>query len=496
MTNHYDSIIFYFWLPEVELTDLYTGQHKWWFSHSSLFSIAIFYGPYIEQDKFFLNGPQRIYYFSRRWSLKSIIEYLKSNRICHSPMLSFVIESTIELDIKSIRDSGLYKYAIIGDTHHLSSPITRSLILLSETKTDLYSVSHTAHKTLFSSSLAIPQVNSPFSEIDSIRNFVSCEYDQRLPFVAYFGVTSDDHHPLRSLYASSLVRSNNDRIHFFPRMHINDWLSQLSKVPAVITCSLNGLPSYQTYAPLLFGTCLITDPLSPYSRLGKFLEHGHNCLIYKSLKELNDLIDLIYSKPGKIKEIGLNGHELIGNIVSSRQDCLQLFGSDLISHPYKYDFSARSFTATISYLGLTVAYIYEVVQELHRLTNWLDIYIYSDNPACKLSDALRILPRINIKQFNSRAILSIRASSSILLAIKTSENQDNIAPATLNCTILLSLPINIDFATNPKLFSKLKPVGLERALHNPNNFSISEQFVPDFFQISYIDPIQFSSSAS
>ena len=131
MRTHFpDSIICYYWLPESDLTNIFTAQHKWWFSHCMLFRTIIFFGPQIKTDRSFVSGPFRIFIFSSTWDIASIHSYLLNKQISFNPLLSFVIEKGLDLSPLSETPPQLFKYAIVGDTHHLSNPISSSLFIL------------------------------------------------------------------------------------------------------------------------------------------------------------------------------------------------------------------------------------------------------------------------------------------------------------------------------------------------------------------------------
>ena len=186
----------------------------------------------------------------------------------------------------------------------------------------------------------------------------------------YYGAIADPFHPKRTYILNKIMNSGRESValRFKPRLQPKEWQESLAKDAASFTCSLNGVPSLQSYAPLTCETCLITDPLSEKSILGSHLIHGTNCLIYHNEKEAMEVLEFVRNKPDDVREIAHAGTNLFYSITPTIDESLKNYCENTNELASKFlDTSYQQKKIKLNPHAVTACYGYEIVQELHRL---------------------------------------------------------------------------------------------------------------------------------
>ena len=396
----FDAIVFYFWLPEEELNTIFLGVHKWWFAHGLGYRRCIFYGPNIKQFKTFKHGEIDLYAIPSaqiKWGL--LREFLDRQSISHNPILSIVVEGDRLPNRKELNAASIPIQCFVADTHHMSNPINAAVAYISEVGASMVFVSHSPHRKIFADCLglnAYPLCYTPNDASGVVLNPVG----KRGAHACYYGAISDPFHPERSYILKKITSSSRGSValDFKPRLQPIKWLESLSKDIASFTCSLNGFPSVQSYAPLLCETCLITDPLSEKSELGPHLRNGENCLIYRDEEEAVDVLEFVLNKPDEARAIARAGNSLLHRITPTLNKSLQDYCEN--TNQLASSLSERSYAQqkiNLNPYAVTACYAYEVVQELHRLCRRLFIFIQGETKVADyIKDYVTILPRVTV----------------------------------------------------------------------------------------------------
>ena len=396
----FDAIVFYFWLPEEELNTIFVGIHKWWFAHGLAYRRCIFYGPTIKNFRHFKNGTMDLYAIPSsliKWL--ALREFLAKKSISYNPVVSIVVEGDRLPNGKELNAASMPIQCFVADTHHMSNPVNAAIAYISEVGASMVFVSHFPHRKIFADCLGLniyPLCYTPNDTNGLVLNAVG----KRGSYACYYGVISDPFHPERSYFLKKIMSSSRGSVplDFKPRLQPTKWLESLSKDIASFTCSINGFPSVQSYAPLLCETCLITDPLSERSELGPHLKNGENCMIYRDEEEAIEVLEFVRNKPDEVREIARAGNSLIHRITPT-------FNKSLQDYCKNTNTSASIFSGTLhpqqkinlNPHAVTACYGYEIVQELHRLCKRLFICIQGETKIAEyIKDYVKILPRVTV----------------------------------------------------------------------------------------------------
>ena len=395
----FDAIVFYYWLPEEQIENIFIGEHQWWFVHGLAHKTCVFYGPTITQSRTYIKGPIKIVTipaFFIEWS--RLREFLWMQQIAKKPILSIVVENGILPEPSNVAKSLIPVHCLVADTHHTSNPITTSILYMLEIRPIMITVSHSPHRRIFSDCLSVhvePLAYAP--QISGNHNKTNTKTNQS---VTYYGTIFDPYHPERSHTLKTILNSaqSENLLLCKPRMKPSDWHTSLSKDMATLTCTINGFPSIQSYAPLIYATCLITDQLSSRSDLGAHLKHEENCLVYKNEQEALELLHRANKDVQYIKKIGLAGKRLLHMIAPKRSDRLLNYKNQLDHTAWSSKKQVNNYEITDANKdAITATYAYEIIQEMHRLSGRLYVNIIGIGSLSALSkDYLGILPRLEI----------------------------------------------------------------------------------------------------
>ena len=405
----FDAIIFYFWLPEDELTTIFSGKNKWWFMQGMGYKKCVFYGPNIRIFKHFIQGPIEFYAVPSSHIKFSLLRgFLFDNHISRNPILSIVVEGGIVPEQNELIGALIPIQCIIADTHHTSNPLSFAVSYVSEVAASMVFVSHSQHRKIFSDCLGIavyPLVWTAKEMSSTALNLVSAKGSR----ASYYGIIEDLFHPERTHILKKIKGSEkgDTYLNFKHKLNPNKWLESVSEDIALFTCSLNGSPSVQSYAPLLCETCLITDLLTEKSDLGSHLINGVNCLIYKNEAEAIQALEFVINKPDEVREIGRAGTKLLNKIVPEfgcnlHNYCLNTnyLASVLAEKPYVHCLININLDA---YLACCV---YQLMQELHRLSASLFVAIRGNTKISNhIRDYAKILPRLLVLESSSFDLL-------------------------------------------------------------------------------------------
>jgi predicted O-linked N-acetylglucosamine transferase (SPINDLY family)/glycosyltransferase involved in cell wall biosynthesis len=399
-TVFFDAIIFYFWLPEEELKSIFDGMHKWWFAHGLGYDRCVFYGPKIKAFKHFKNGKMDMYAIpSDRFTLEKLKEFLAKQNISHNPIVSIVVEGDRLPSAEELVSASLPIQCFVADTHHMSNPLTAAISYLKKVGASMVFASHSPHRRIFSDCIGINAYPIVYTPNDTFGATLKITDKTDLQ-TCYYGTVADLFHPERSYYLKKIMESGETsaNIKFKPRMQPRAWLESLSKDLASFTCSLNGFPSVQSYAPLLTGTCLITDCLSEKSDLAPHLKHEVNCLIYNNESEAIRILNWIKSNPEDATKIAKEGNKLLHQITPTFDKALAYYcqnTNDLHGSISVFPDSRSKIHLDLN--AVTACYAYETIQEIHRLCKKLAIVIQGETETSKyLKDYITILPRVEV----------------------------------------------------------------------------------------------------
>jgi len=470
------TIVCYYWLGEEELDTIFVGEHKWWFSHCMLFSHCVFYGPKITRDREIWQGGLRISIYSQSWSLEEIERTMGLYDMNGDSLLSFVVESGLSLPVEELKRSKLKKLALVGDTHHLSNPISSAIELLERICVDAFCISHKAHEEIFRLGTQIKIVDFPYSEVDSMGSLEEALVFRRVRMATYCGNRSDLFHPRRTIVVNRLIDARCG-VEIVPRQQIKEWLGIVRQSSLSVTCSLNGFPSYQSYAPLLFGSCLVTDTLSTRSRLGYVLRDGVNCLMYSGYEELVEAVCWAGKNLEVVRKIGVEGRKTVAEIVNGRFKTLMEFARLMDKED--------GFESRITCNDEDGIYLYEVVQEIHRNAEEIVVTIEADTlqKAEKYQRILEILPRVSVVSLakgkggkcgskgNSGSCTHVGITATRISGIES---------------VLSSIRLDIEIPSGMvSRINEQKAVGLTGNMTDITPFPIFEQRVPAGWRISW-----------
>ena len=396
----FDAIVFYFWLPEEELNTIFVGMHKWWFAQGLAYNRCIFYGPTIKNFRHFNYGTKDLYAIPSdiiKWG--ALQEFLAKQSISHNPVVSIVVERGAQPNSEELIGASMPIQCNVADTHHMSNPITSALAYISEVGATMVFVSQDQHLKLVSDCLGFNASLTVYTPNDEFAGALSSK-DQRGLYSCYYGAIADPFHPKRSYILKKILNSTRGSValDFKPRLQPKEWQESLSKDIASFTCSLNGVPSLQSYAPLLCETCLITDPLSERSELGRHLRHGENCLIYRDAEEAVEVLEFVRDNPEEVRSIGRAGNSLFQRVTPTLNKSLEVYcenTSKLASSLAGISHAQQKIH--LNPYAISACFAYEVVQELHRLCTVLFIYIRGESQvAGYIKDYVKILPRVTV----------------------------------------------------------------------------------------------------
>ncbi|MCJ2541605.1 FkbM family methyltransferase [Thermostichus vulcanus] len=283
---------------------------------------------------------------------------------------------------------------LVGDTHHLSYPISNLLTYaLLEGFDYIVSSYNRQHLHWF---LSAGLRNIAWLPLISMYTVTHEWVEDRAEAVAFVGQLRG-FHPRRSRLIKSM------REHHVPLIAKTADRFESAKLYAEslvsFNCSLNGDFNLRNLEIISAGGFLLTDRLSPFSGLDEYLSPGFYCDTYTSESELLEKISYYLSNPRSAIDIAKKAYEKFHkdwHPVHRINDLLNWIYNGFLPDVYSLNSDARtSLSLSQSGLAETRLAIYEPIQEIHRVEERVKVFISGDCPEVILADLLD-LPRLDL----------------------------------------------------------------------------------------------------
>ena len=391
---------------------LENSDHRWWFTPLKGFNTIIFIGPFVRTNDKTEKGKRiiTIQTSSFCFSLgENLWNHLNKHKISSDDIDLYwhVMEAAATCRVTNLGQLRCPKVAVIGDTHHMKSPISSLITYLSSETFTHICCSHNQYNPFFAASLGLHSLDFPFCFPENYEeNCLQAKNKSQIlgAEVNYYGSSLSSHHLHRSCVVNQLMKCKADVI-VHARSSFTSWIKKITRRQIVLTCSLNGTFSFQQFLPMLYECIVFTDPLSKSNWLGESLQDGKNVFIFHSTNEVIDKHLLIKKNEVNLDSIS-NSAQLAAAKGLRREDMfdkgniIEVLGNRKQFTQGEYDLF-NNIATYISINGLekyiAIVRIFEDIQEHHRV-NWKITAITheTDSDETKLLlSMLQILPRIN-----------------------------------------------------------------------------------------------------
>lgn len=298
------------------------------------------------------------------------------------------------------------KILLVGDTHHLASPISSLIRYAREEPFDFVIFDHTRHHARFFAEAGAKNLHwLPALDYGFVPRPLRAAPTRELTFVGQAG----KHHPYRCAVLEQLRAAG------LPVEVLRGSLAETADFYAdskiTLNISLNGDLNLRVFESLAAGGFLLTDALTPESGLSRLFDAGRHLDTWRTPGELAEKIKYYQSHPeiaARIRREGqLELHRAHHPAVKLRE-FYDLIDSGKINPRYDLaeDISiGRTVTVVAPELPSKLA-AYEAIQELHR--NSALVTILTDEPA-SLTE-LSTLPRL---QFSSEILPPLKAAGAL-----------------------------------------------------------------------------------
>jgi hypothetical protein len=294
---------------------------------------------------------------------------------------------------------GISKFLLVGDTHHLSSPISAMLnYALTNNFTAIF-VWNRQHAHFFKEA-GFPYVfwmPGLIMGIPEVRHFEG----PRVKTLAFFG-QAGKYHPRRIRLLDAIRAHGLPMVSgIMPRL---DGLEIFGRTLIAFNASLNAEFNMRIFEASSQGAMLLTDRLAPQAGLEEFYKEGESLVTYADEKELLDKAAYYLSHPEVAVEIGRKGREVYDrhfttaarretfiDIVTGRKAAPCHFLAD---EP-RYSVDPAKTPAERDALVRRIQ-IYEWMQELHRQLESVSVDIVSLGSPLLVSD-LSDLARLDLR---------------------------------------------------------------------------------------------------
>ena len=309
-------------------------------------------------------------------------------------------------------DESLFTSLIIrlGDLHHLSNPLTSSVSFLANYPTASVFFNTTPHWVpLFRAFGVQARFWDDLSESGRFSHSL-LSYDHDLKnnqplHVAYLGATVSYAHPRRSYFVNRITYSL-PHISIYPPGSHSEWFSRLKQCHFVIAPSLNSQISHNVYTPAFLGCVILTDFIARPSFVSI---PGFPVIEFDSPQGITDFL----RQDSHTLKRCWNSYFPVEH-PNFIQDAYTLEGNmGFCSYEYSNYSKLPKLTLQTSNLvslglsPLLLANIFEILQELHRIT--IDpIYLFVSPKHFKLFNQLLTLPRICIISTNEEDANKVR----------------------------------------------------------------------------------------
>lgn len=287
------------------------------------------------------------------------------------------------------------KLLIIGDTHHLNSPIQTLLNYAKEEKFDfVMTIPNPRHLHYFQEAGIKNTFWIPTFHIDPHPQQISQNYENLISFVGQ----ARQFHPYRR-YILDQVKEAGFSINQqqAPRpeaakIYANSLIS--------LNISLNGDLNMRVFEVLSSGGFLLTDRLSKQTRLNEVLEEGKHFVSYENETDLIDKITYYQNHPEEARKIAAEGAKHFWENYTPEQNVQRILdymdGKPI--EPYCYANWDKRSVYGVSNSGeqlTTRIALYEYIQEWHRIQTQLQGLCFPKVDGRVISDLVD-LPRLNL----------------------------------------------------------------------------------------------------
>jgi len=236
------------------------------------------------------------------FDLKELLDSKSIPKVMH---LFIFIDATMPYLPKNLKKAAEKVFICMGDTHHLPNPITRLRNYIKNEPVDgLIFTNNIRHAHWFRD---VTQANFYFEPAISSHSFIDSNnlYKNRSSDVVFYGQIGK-FHPRRSRIAPLLITKNKIR-----HIHGNNRsISQeLHSCSAALNITLNSDLNNRIFEIAQTGALLIIDKISEWNNVGPILIPEHNCLMYESAQELEDILTDKKRITASQKKLGLNLHK-------------------------------------------------------------------------------------------------------------------------------------------------------------------------------------------
>ena len=296
---------------------------------------------------------------------------------------------------------GCPKVLIVGDTHYLKNPISKLIRYALSEPFDYIIFDHTRHHAHLFAAAGVQNLYwlpaLDYSYVPRQENISS--YDYPLTFVGQTGV----YHPYRNWVLNHLKGKG------FPLQVFQGTLVQTAEIynKSLITLniSLNGDLNLRVFEALFSGGFLITDRLSESSGLNLLFKSGIHLETWSNKDELVEKVNYYTNNINLALDIRKKGYE---EIMKShhpdikRKELFNLIYHGKVKNIYdlKNDLKCRagvkSFKSVSNEFTDYLIKSYEIIQEIHRTSEYLLVYCDGDGFDIRFKD----LPRLEILPIN------------------------------------------------------------------------------------------------
>jgi len=273
------------------------------------------------------------------------------------------------------------KLLCLGDTHHLATPLQTTLGYAIAARYDFILSSHNRQHLHWFSEAGF--TNVAWLPGLKVRHFPQPFQESRISEVSFAGSVGD-FHPRRTRILSELSR-HSIRVrtaHVPPEMAAQDYASSVVSFNA----SLNGDLNLRVFEILSAGGCLLTDRLSEESGLDLILTEGQDFIAYDTAEECIAQARDLLNHPHFAFDVARKGHRKFLNRMLPQQrasELLEWVFQGRLESLFRMD---QRFNPEAD-LNDRVR-VYELLQELHRVTEAARILFIGDIPNVYISDAL------------------------------------------------------------------------------------------------------------
>ncbi len=419
-----------------------SSDHFWWFRHLFTFETIIFAGPLIRNGVHDYRGVKIVcistpsFYFHLDSHFNERVKLISGITLSQVGFYWHVMEATATCRVRGIEALNCPCVAVVGDTHHMKRPILDLIGYISSERFTHICCSHNQYNPFFSASCKLQSLDFPFCKPSNI-------YNKNISIangINYYGEVYSPYHFHRTrIINRALISKASIDVKIHSRLRFEEWKERISFPQHIITCSLNGTFSFQTFLPLLYGCCLYSDKLSEANWVGSKMVNGLNCIIYTSSDDLIKNYIKLASNSEEANSISMNAKQLLLDILPNESDVTRNNFIGSLANRKQTTIQEDNLQASIiDFLEVysidqlsRLIEIFELIQEVHRKEWYVETAITIkeiDNQARKrlqekclnlLLAMLAILPRLKVitdskKNTRDQSIESLQGNKVLL----------------------------------------------------------------------------------